>query len=74
MNETVAVPAALPRFRGPLRRFRERLANELVKRGVPADEADQTVAAIGDGSLLKWLIEHGDDIIALVMRLLALFK
>ena len=61
-------------FRGPFRRFRQRLVDGLVAKGVPQADAIEAVGQLGDGSLLKWLIEHGDDIIALVMRLLSLFK
>ena len=52
---------------------RRRAVRELAAEGVPPAEAERLVGKVGDGTFLKWLIEHGPDILALVAKILALF-
>lgn len=59
----------LPR---PLGRVRQQIADGLVAKGVDPVTAEHVVGQLGDGTLLKWLIEHGPDIAKLVMQILAL--
>lgn len=80
---TPAYAGFLPRFRGRFRGiFRNRreeiaaaLAFKLREEGYEADDEEviEAVQGIGNGAIIKWLIEHGDDILALVLKLLPLF-
>jgi hypothetical protein len=57
------------RFKGPLKRFRERIVQEAVENGIPESEAVETVAAIGDGRILELLLKYGPEIIKIIMAL-----
>lgn len=61
------------RFSGLFRGVREELAAGLVARGVDPEEAEQFVGGVGDGRLIRWLVEHGPDIAKLILLLLPLF-
>lgn len=61
------------RFIGPLRRHRQQIAEALVADGHDRAEAEQLVGKIGDGSLIKWLIEHQGDVQGLIQFFVNLF-
>ena len=68
MANATAAPKFM--FKGPLKRRREELAAALVKKGFSPADAQAAVGGIGDGQLLAWLLQHGPDILALVLKLL----
>lgn len=56
-----------------LRLIRRRLVAGLTSRGVSKADAEHAVGQLGDGTILKWLLDHGPDLLSLVESLLALF-
>jgi len=65
-------PATAGRPRPILERFRRRVVDHLVERGVTRREAEQAVAEIGDGRFLDWLMNGGlEAIVEAILRILA---
>lgn len=81
-SKPLVVGAATPQVVGD-RRFtplktkiaktRAKIIDGLIAQGVDPTDAKMVVGQIGDGQILKYLIEHFDDILAIVLKLLPLF-
>lgn len=54
-----------------VKRARAEMVAELVKGGATETAAKEAVSKIGDGQILAWLLTHGPDILALLVKLLA---
>lgn len=58
---------------GMLGGFRAKVKAGLAEQGMTAEEADNVVGKIGDGTLLQWIITHGPDIAKFIAEIIALF-
>lgn len=52
---------------------RGKIVDGLVAKGVDRSDAEKVVGELGDGTLLRLILEHLDDIAAIILKLLPLF-
>jgi hypothetical protein len=73
-GQVVGAPGdRLIRLAKKLQIVRGKIIDGLVAKGVDRADAEKVVGELGDGTLIKFLIEHFDDIMAIVLKLLPLF-
>lgn len=70
--QAVGAPRFTP-IKTKLAKVRVKIIQGLVDKGVDKADAELVVGQIGDGKLIQFLIDHFDDILAIVLKLLPLF-
>lgn len=76
-TDSAGAPGLLRRFRpiqDRIAAFRTEATAGLLARGMPAEDANTVVGALGDGEILKWLILNADAIFAFIERIIKLFS
>lgn len=69
-EDGVEAAGLFPGREGPLARFRRRLVERVVEAGGDREQAELVVAELGDGTLLKLILDNLDRIVEAILKLI----